>query len=145
MNILVINGPNMNLLGIREEDIYGNETLDELMIWLKETTLGKKHQFKFFQSNHEGEIIDIIHNERNWSEGIIINPAAFTHSSIAIRDALASHDLPKIEVHLSNVYARESFRQQSYTAGVCKGQISGFGPTSYLLALHSLKLSLHDT
>ncbi len=138
MNILVINGPNMNLLGIREEDIYGNETLDELMIWLKETTLGKKHQFNFFQSNHEGEIIDIIHNERNWSEGIIINPAAFTHYSYAIRDAISSVNIPAVEVHISDIYDREDFRKISVIAPACIKQFSGLGKLSYLEGLKLL-------
>ena len=138
MNILVINGPNMNLLGIREEDIYGNETLDELMIWLKETTLGKKHQFKFFQSNHEGKIIDIIHNKRNWSEGIIINPAAFTHYSYAIRDAISSVNIPAVEVHISDIYDREDFRKISVIAPACIKQFSGLGKLSYLEGLKLL-------
>ena len=112
MNILVINGPTLNLLGSREPEIYGSETLEELMMWLETSPLGSNHSFKFFLSNHEGEIIDILHDERLWSEGIIINPGAYSHYSFAIRDAITSINIPTVEVHLSNIDNRENFRKK---------------------------------
>ena len=138
MNILVINGPNMNLLGSREKEIYGSETLESLMNWLENSPLGSKQQFKFFQSNHEGEIIDILHDERDWARGIIINPAAFTHYSYAIRDAISSINIPTVEVHISDISNREDFRKVSVIAPVCIKQISGLGKNSYLEGLKLL-------
>ena len=138
MNILVINGPNLNLLGIRETDIYGTTTLAELMIWLETSQKGIKHKFKFYQSNHEGEIIDIIHDERLWANGIIINPGAFAHYSYAIRDAISSISIPTIEVHLSDILNREEFRKKSVISGVCLDQVSGKGKNSYLIGLTKL-------
>ena len=142
MNILVVNGPNLNLLGTREPEIYGSETLEELMLWLETTQQGSNHSFNFFQSNHEGEIIDTIHDERHWAAGILINPAAFTHYSYAIRDAISAVDIPAIEVHLSNIQNREEFRQISVISPVCIDQVFGMGKDSYL---EGLKLLLkHD-
>tara|TARA_B100000945_G_scaffold1918_1_gene1648 strand:- start:71 stop:502 length:432 start_codon:yes stop_codon:yes gene_type:complete len=138
MNILVINGPNMNLLGSREKEIYGSETLEDLINWLENSPLGRKQQFKFFQSNHEGEIIDILHEERDWASGIIINPAAFTHYSYAIRDAISSINIPTVEVHLSDISNREDFRKVSVISPVCIKQISGLGKNSYLEGLKLL-------
>ena len=138
MNIVVINGPNLNLLGERKPDIYGDETLEELMLWLEKSPFGSGHSFKFFQSNHEGEIIDFIHDERHWSEGIIINPAAFTHYSYAIRDAISSVNIPTVEVHLSDILTREEFRQVSVIKPVCIAQVSGMGKNSYLEGLRIL-------
>ena len=138
MNILVINGPNLNLLGIRETEIYGTTTLAELMIWLETSQEGIKHKFKFYQSNHEGEIIDIIHDERLWANGIIINPGAFTHYSYAIRDAISSISIPTIEVHLSDILNREKFREKSVISEVCLEQVSGKGKNSYLIGLTKL-------
>ena len=138
MNILVINGPNMNLLGSREKEIYGSETLEDLINWLKNSSLGRKQQFKFFQSNHEGEIIDILHEERDWASGIIINPAAFTHYSYAIRDAISSINIPTVEVHISDISNREDFRKVSVISPVCIKQISGLGKNSYLEGLKLL-------
>ena len=132
----------MNLLGGREKEIYGSETLKELMIWLESSSLGKNQKFKFFQSNHEGNIIDILHDERHWAKGIIINPAAFTHYSYAIRDAISSINIPTVEVHLSDIYNREDFRKVSVIAPVCIKQISGLGKNSYL---EGLKLLLKIT
>ena len=103
MNILVINGPNLNLLGIREPSIYGNETLDEIMAWLENSIEGSKHSFKFYQSNSEGEIINIIHDERIWSKGMLINAGAFSHYSYAIADAIAAVQIPAIEIHISDI------------------------------------------
>lgn len=133
--IIVINGPNLNLLGQREVEIYGRMNLKELSAQLGEIAKSHGIEIDFFQSNHEGEIVDKIQSSNGDHDLIIINPAAFTHYSIAIRDAIASIDLPVIEVHLSNIYAREEFREKSVIAPVCAGQISGLGPFSYVAAL----------
>jgi len=138
MNILVINGPNLNLLGTREIDVYGTTTLAELMIWLETSQEGIKHKFKFYQSNHEGEIIDIIHDERLWAKGLIINPGAYTHYSYAIRDAIESVSIPTVEVHLSDIFDREDFRSKSVISDVCIDQIYGKGKNSYLEGLTKL-------
>jgi len=138
MNIIVVNGPNLNLLGEREPEIYGNESLEELMLWLEKSPLGSGHSFKFFQSNHEGEIIDFLHDERHWCEGIIINPAAFTHYSFALRDAISAISIPSVEVHLSDIHSREDFRQVSVIKPVCIAQISGLGKKSYTEGLKVL-------
>ena len=138
MNILVINGPNLNLLGTREPEIYGTDTLEELMMWLETNPISKEHSFKFYQSNHEGEIIDTIHDERHWAQGILINPAAFTHYSYAIRDAISAVEIPTVEVHLSDIHKREQFRQISVISQVCIHQVSGLGKDSYLKGLEYL-------
>ena len=136
--ILVINGPNLNTLGWREKQVYGTMTLAEIerAIARKAESLGV--EVRFLQSNHEGVIIDEIHGARGTADGIIMNPGAFTHYSVAIRDALAAVDLPGIEVHLSNVYKREPFRHVSLTAPVMLGVIAGLGPIGYELALEAL-------
>ena len=122
-------------------DIYGTLSLDDINARISEHASQKGFETDFFQSNHEGEIVDKIHEAtQNGTTGIILNGAAYTHTSVAIRDALASVDLPKIEVHLSNIHAREEFRKHSYSAAVCKGIISGFGPNSYLLAVDAFAL-----
>ena len=138
MNILVINGPNLNLLGTREPEIYGEDTLEELMMWLQTSPTGLDHVFKFFQSNHEGDIIDNLHDERHWADGIIINPGAFTHYSYAIRDAISALQIPTVEVHLSDIHNREDFRQVSVIAPVCIKQIVGLGKDSYIEGLNIL-------
>ena len=138
MNILVINGPNLNLLGIREPDIYGTDTLEELMMWLETNPVSSDHSFKFYQSNHEGEIIDTIQDERHWAKGILINPGAFTHYSYAIRDAIVSVAIPTVEVHLSDIQNREEFRQISVISPVCINQVSGLGKNSYIKGLKLL-------
>ena len=138
MNILVINGPNLNLLGTREPEIYGEDTLEEIMLWLRTSPAGADHSFKFFQSNHEGELIDTLHDERHWANGIIVNPGAFTHYSYGIRDAISSIQIPTVEVHLSNIHKREDFRQVSVIAPVCINQISGLGKDSYIKGLKLL-------
>ena len=138
MNIIVVNGPNLNLLGEREPDIYGKESLEELMLWLEKSPTGSGQSFKYFQSNHEGEIIDFIQDERHWSDGIIINPAAFTHYSYAIRDAISSVNIPSVEVHLSDILTREDFRQLSVIKPVCVAQVSGMGKNSYMEGLKLL-------
>lgn len=138
--VLVINGPNLNLLGSREKNIYGEKTLAEIENMMKEEADKLGIEIFFFQSNHEGDIIDKIHDARGKFDYIIINPGAYTHYSIAIRDALKAVEIPSIEVHLSNIYGREEFRAKSVIAPVCTGQISGFGSTGYLLALMAVHL-----
>ncbi len=138
MNILVINGPNLNLLGEREPELYGTDTLDELMMWLANCSECIEHDFKFYQSNHEGEIIDFIHDERHWAQGIIINPGAFTHYSYAIMDAIKSVNIPTVEVHITDLKKRDAFRKKSVIAPVCIKQISGLGKYSYLEAVKLL-------
>lgn len=134
-DILIINGPNLNLLGSRETDIYGGQTLKELNGGLLQLARQLKLNLKFFQSNHEGEIIDFLHKEGAKSSGIIINPGALTHYSYAIRDAIAAVETETIEVHISNVLAREEFRKTSVIAPVCTGSICGFGYFGYAMAL----------
>lgn len=139
MKILVLNGPNINMLGKREPDVYGKQDLKSLEQGMME--IGKKYnvEVECYQSNYEGAIIDKIHQaEENGCTGIVINPGAFTHYSIAIRDAIASISLPVVEVHISNVYAREEFRKQSVTAPVSIGQITGFGFFGYELAIRAI-------
>ncbi len=135
MNVLVIHGPNLNLLGIREPKVYGSHTLEQIDEMLREEAAKMEVELRVVQSNHEGEIVEAIQQALGWAQVIIINPAAYTHTSVAIRDALASVRLPTIEVHLSNLYTREKFRHRSLTAPVCAGIISGFGAHSYLAAL----------
>ena len=138
MNILLINGPNLNLLGTREPEIYGTDTLEELMMWVETNPISSDHSYKFFQSNHEGEIIDTIQDERHWANGILINPAAFTHYSYAIRDAISAVDIPAVEIHLSNIREREDFRQISVISPVCIDQVLGMGKDGYLKGLEIL-------
>jgi len=136
--ILIINGPNLNLLGKREPEIYGKLSLVDIENEIKKSAEKLKVEVSFFQSNHEGEIVDAIGNAKDNFEGIIINPAAYTHTSVAIRDAIAAVNLPAIEVHISNVYSRENFRHNSFIAPVCIGQIAGLGIDGYLFALKKL-------
>jgi len=138
MKIIIINGPNLQLLGKREPDIYGAETLDELITAMQAKAVDLGADVDFFQSNHEGELVSKIGDTLGKYDGIILNPAAYTHTSVALRDAISAVNLPCVEVHLSNVSEREEFRQINYTAGVCIGQIAGFGKDSYLLALDAL-------
>lgn len=138
--VLIINGPNLNLLGTREKQIYGSETLDDIKQIISIEADKLDLDVEFFQSNHEGEIIDQIHKSREKYFAVIINPGAYTHYSIAIRDAVSSVDIPFIEVHISNIHNREEFRSKSVIAPVCIGQISGFGSKGYLLALKAIAL-----
>ncbi|TQV62350.1 MAG: type II 3-dehydroquinate dehydratase [Sulfurovum sp.] len=138
MKVVVIQGPNLNMLGIREQNIYGNMKLDDIHRLMAGVAEQNGVEIEFFQSNLEGEIVDKIQECLGDAEGIIINPAAYTHTSIAIRDAISAVRIPTIEVHLSNIYQREEFRHKSLTAPVCAGQITGFGPFGYHLAIISI-------
>jgi 3-dehydroquinate dehydratase II len=138
LSILVLHGPNLNLLGKREPGVYGTTTLDDINRSLEAEAQSLQVQLSFLQSNHEGGLVDAIHAALDQHQGILINPGAYTHTSVAIRDAIAAVALPTVEVHLSNVYRRESFRHHSYIAPVAVGQISGFGAESYLLGLRGL-------
>lgn len=144
MKVVVIHGPNLNLLGIREPHIYGTLKLDDIHKMLTENAKPNNIQLEFFQSNFEGEIVDKIQECLGTADGIIINPAAYAHTSIAIRDAIAAVHLPTIEVHLSNIYAREEFRHKSLIAPVVAGVIAGFGPGTYQLALVAMHQILSE-
>lgn len=137
--ILVIHGPNLDLLGERETGIYGKDTLENINKEIKECAHSLSLDCEIHQSNSEGEIVDLLHSARGNFEGVIINAAAYTHYSIAIRDAIAAIKLPCIEVHMSNVFAREEFRHHSVISPVCAGSICGFGKNSYILAVHGIR------
>ena len=138
MKILVIHGPNLNLLGRREPGVYGRTTLTQINAQLQELAGKMDVELKIAQSNHEGEIVSLIGDNADWADGIVINPAAYTHTSVAIRDAIAAAGLPAVEVHLSNVFSREEFRHFSYVSPVATGVICGFGAESYILAIKAI-------
>ncbi len=137
MRILVLHGPNLNLLGRREPDVYGTVTLDDINKKISALAMELGVDVAFFQSNHEGELVQKIQDAMGAFQAIVINPGAYTHTSVAIRDAISSLDIPVVETHISNIYKREEFRHHSFISGVAVGQIAGFGPESYLLAIRA--------
>ncbi len=142
LNVLVLHGPNLNLLGTREPDVYGTDTLADIDSQLTALAEELKITIRIKQSNSEEVLIESLHSSREWANGVLFNPGAFTHTSVALRDAIAAIDVPVVEVHLSNIHARESFRRDSLLAPVCLGSISGFGTTSYMLGLQALKTQM---
>ena len=138
LRILVLHGPNLNLLGTREPEVYGTTTLQEIDRQLEERVAKAGGEVRCHQSNHEGVLVDRIHEARSWADGILLNPGALTHTSVALRDALAAVELPTVEVHLSNIHAREEFRSRSLISPVALGVVTGFGADSYRLGLDAL-------
>ncbi len=138
MAILVLNGPNLNLLGTREPEVYGTATLDDIVAGLRNQVADRGIELRDVQSNSEGDLVDALHEARSWADGVIFNPGAYSHTSIALRDAIASIDIPVVEVHLSNVHAREAFRHTSMITAVCLGVVAGFGSDGYGAALELL-------
>ncbi len=144
MKTLILHGPNLNLLGMREPEIYGSLTLADINVKLVELAAEHHTELVCKQSNHEGDLVDALQDARSWADGVVFNPGAYTHTSIALRDAISAIGIPVVEVHLSNVYAREEFRHVSMISAVCKGKVVGFGWRSYALGLRALMEMLSD-
>lgn len=138
MKLLIVNGPNLNLLGEREPEVYGSESLDDLNAWIAAHDYAQGHQLKFFQSNHEGEILDYLQGNRKWADGIILNAGALTHYSYALADCITACQVRTVEVHISDIHKREDFRKNSVIEAVCIKQISGFGKQGYVDAIKFL-------
>ncbi len=136
--ILLLNGPNLNLLGTREPDVYGTDTLEDIVADLTAFAVERNAEITAAQSNSEGGLVDLLQEARRWADGVVFNPGAYTHYSIALRDAITAIELPVVETHLSNVHAREEFRHRSVLSAVCLGVVAGFGRTSYFVALEGL-------
>jgi len=136
--ILILHGPNLNLLGTRQPEVYGSMTLEEINSAIRQHVRPFEIELRVAQSNHEGDLIDRLHEARGWADGVVFNPGAYTHTSVALRDAITAIDVPVIEVHISNIHGRESFRHKSLLSGVCLGHIAGFGWRSYVLAVDAL-------
>ena len=142
--ILVLNGPNLNLLGTREPDVYGSATLDDIVDGLRELAAARDAEVRAVQSNVEGELVDALHDAREWADGVVFNPGAFTHTSIALRDAFLAVAIPFIEIHLSNTFAREEFRHNSYFSDIAQACLFGFGDYGYELAIHAASQHVGD-